>query len=103
MKVVEDFESGPHKAVSFFFVEREEEIREWNEQKMPVMLSGYNVGRLPRKRQNRRGRRRGQQRETCKVCNCPRSDWRHQGEGKVPDLVVHERMSQGEEVRGAKE
>ena len=38
MKVVENFESRPHKAVSFL-VEREKETQEWNEQKQ----EGYQV------------------------------------------------------------
>ena len=44
MKVVEVFESRPHKAVSCL-VEREKEIREWNEQKLPKVLPGYSPGR----------------------------------------------------------
>ena len=46
MKVVEDFESRPHKAVSFV-VEREKEIQEWYEQKLPKVLLGSSGGRLP--------------------------------------------------------
>ena len=48
MKVMEDFESKPHKAVSSV-VERDKEIQEWNEQKMPKVLSGlqWSGGRLP--------------------------------------------------------
>ena len=46
MKVVEDFESRPHKAV-FFVVEREKVLQEWNEQKLPKALPGYSGGRLP--------------------------------------------------------
>ena len=46
MKVVEDFESRPHKAMSFV-VEREKEIQEWTEQKLPKALLGYSGGRLP--------------------------------------------------------
>ena len=34
MEVVEDFESRPHKVVSFV-VKREKEIQGWNEQKLP--------------------------------------------------------------------
>ena len=48
MKVVEDFESRPHKAVSFV-VERDKEIQEWNEQKLPEVLPGYSGRRLPRR------------------------------------------------------
>ena len=36
----------PHKAVSFV-VERDKEIQEWNEQKLPKVLLGYSEGRLP--------------------------------------------------------
>ena len=39
MKVVEDFESRPHKAVSFV-VERDKEVQEWSVQKMPKALRG---------------------------------------------------------------
>ena len=46
MEVVEDFESRPHKAVSFV-VEREKEMQEWNEQKLPKASLGYSGGRLP--------------------------------------------------------
>ena len=46
MEVVEDFESRPHKAVSFL-VEREKEMEEWNEQKLPKVLPGYSGRRLP--------------------------------------------------------
>ena len=46
MKVVEDFESRPHKAV-LFLVEREKEIQEWNEQKLPNVLPRYSGGRIP--------------------------------------------------------
>ena len=46
MKVVEDFESRPHKAVSFV-VEREKEIQEWNEQELPKVLPCYSGRRLP--------------------------------------------------------
>ena len=46
MKVVEIFESRPHKAVSFL-VESEKEMQEWNEQKLPKVLFGNSGGRLP--------------------------------------------------------
>ena len=63
MEVVEDFESRPHKAASFV-VEREKEMQEWNEQKMPKALPGYSGGKLPgrskKKRKRRRRARRGQ-------------------------------------------
>ena len=45
MKVIEDFESWPHKAVTFV-VERGEERQEWREQRMPKVLPGYSGGRL---------------------------------------------------------
>ena len=45
MEAAEDFESRLHKAVSFL-VQREEEVQERNEQKLPKMLPGC-VGRLP--------------------------------------------------------
>ena len=44
--VVEDFESRPHKAMSFE-VRREKETEDWDEQKLPKMLPGYSEGRLP--------------------------------------------------------
>ena len=46
VKVVDHFESRPHKAVSFV-VERAEEMQEWNEQKLPNVLLGYSGGRSP--------------------------------------------------------
>ena len=46
MKVIEDFESRPHKAVTFV-VERGKERQEWSEQRMPKVLPGYSGGRLP--------------------------------------------------------
>ena len=39
MEVVEDFESRPHKAVSFV-VERGKEMQEWNEQNLPKVPPG---------------------------------------------------------------
>ena len=41
MKVVEDFESKP------LCVEREKEVQEWNDQRMPEVLPGCSGGRLP--------------------------------------------------------
>ena len=38
MEVVEDFESRPHKAVSFVAEREKKEIQEWNEQKRPKVL-----------------------------------------------------------------
>ena len=46
MEVVEDFVSIPHKAVSFV-EERDQEIQEWREQKMPEALTGFSGGKLP--------------------------------------------------------
>ena len=44
MKVVEDSESRPHKAVSFV-VERGKEMQEWNEQKLSKVLPVHSGGR----------------------------------------------------------
>ena len=49
MKVVEDFESRPHKAV-FFLVERKKEIQEWDEQKLPKALRGCKRMKFVRKK-----------------------------------------------------
>ena len=46
MELEEVFESRPRKAVSFV-VERDKEVQEWREQKMPKALPGYNGGKLP--------------------------------------------------------
>ena len=43
MEVVEDFESRPHNALSFV-VERDKEVQEWNEQKMPKAPPGHSGG-----------------------------------------------------------
>ena len=45
MKVIEDSESRPHKAITFV-VERGKERQEWSEQRMPKVFLGYS-GRLP--------------------------------------------------------
>ena len=58
MKVVEDFESRPHEAVSFV-VDRGKEIQEWNEQKLPKVLPGYSGGMLPGRSTKEKGRERG--------------------------------------------
>ena len=63
MKVVENFESRPHNAVSFV-VERDKEVQEWNEQKLPGALPDYSGERLPRRSKRKRQRREGQQRKT---------------------------------------
>ena len=59
MEVVEDFESRPHKAVSFL-VEREKEMQEWNEQKLPKVLPGYSGGKLPGRSTEEKGREEGE-------------------------------------------
>ena len=59
MKVVEDFESRPHKAMSFV-VEREKEMQEWNEQKLPKVLPGHSGGRLPGRSSKVKGREEGE-------------------------------------------
>ena len=62
MKVVEDFESRPHKAVTFV-VERGKERQEWNEQKLPKSLPGYSGGRLPGRSTKEKGREEGEEDE----------------------------------------
>ena len=57
VKVVEDFESRPHEAVSFV-VERGKEIQEWTGQKLPKVLLGYRGGRFSRKEHERERQRR---------------------------------------------
>ena len=59
MKVVEDFESRPNKAVPFV-VERGKEIQEWNEQKLPKVLPGYSGGKLPGRSTKEKGREEGE-------------------------------------------
>ena len=54
-EVVEDVESRPHNAVSFL-VEREMEMQEWNEQKLPKVLPGCSGGRLRGRNTNEKGR-----------------------------------------------
>ena len=53
------FESRPHKAVSFL-MEREKEMQEWNEQKLPKALPGYSGGRLPGRSTKEKGREEGE-------------------------------------------
>ena len=62
MKVLQDFESGPHKAVSFL-VEREKQIQEWNEQKLPKVLPGYSGRRLPGRSTKEAGKEKGKEKE----------------------------------------
>ena len=59
IKVVEDFESRPHKAVSFVVL-REQEIEEWNEHTLPKVLPGYSGGRLSGRSTKERGREEGE-------------------------------------------
>ena len=59
MKVVEDVESRPHRAVPFV-VEREKEMQEWNEQKLPKVLPGFCGGRLPGRSSVEKGREEGE-------------------------------------------
>ena len=55
MQVMEDFESRPHKAITFV-VERGKERQEWNEQKLPKALPGHSGGRLPGRCTEEKGR-----------------------------------------------
>ena len=86
MKVVEDFESRSHKAVSFV-VERGKEMQEWNEQKLPKVSPAHSGGRLPGRSTKEKGREEGEVEESCEErrfrgANRPRSGCRHPGEGK---------------------
>ena len=58
MQMVEDFESRPHKAVSFV-VRREKETKEWNEQKLPKVLPGYSGEKLPGRSTKEKGSEEG--------------------------------------------
>ena len=60
MEVVEDFESRPHEAAFFVVEEREKEMKEWNEQKLPKVLPGYSGGRLPGRSTKEKGREEGE-------------------------------------------
>ena len=55
MEVVEDFESRPHKIVSFV-VERDTDFQVWREQKMPKALPGFCCGKLPGRRKGDEGK-----------------------------------------------
>ena len=55
MKVVEDFDSTPHKAAPSV-VERDMEEQVWNEQKMQKALPGFCGGSLPGRSTKERGR-----------------------------------------------
>ena len=63
MKVWKTFESRPHNAVSFVVErEREKEIQDWNEQKMPKVLPGYSGVKLPG-RSSEAGKEEGEEQE----------------------------------------
>ena len=62
MKVIEDFESRPHKAVTFV-VERGKKRQELNEQQVPKALPGYSGGRLPGRNTEEKGRKEGEEDE----------------------------------------
>ena len=55
MKVIEDFQSRPDKAVTFA-VERGKERLEWNEKKLPKASPGHSAGRLPGRSTEEKGR-----------------------------------------------
>ena len=48
MEMVDNFDSRPHKAVTFL-VERNQKFQVWREQKMPRAQSGSSGGKLPRR------------------------------------------------------
>ena len=60
MKVIEDFEPRPHKAVTFV-VERGKERQEWNGQKLPKAPLGYSGGTLPGRSTEEKGREEGEE------------------------------------------
>ena len=62
MKVIEDFESRLHKAVTFV-VERGKERQEWNEQELPKAVPGYSGGRLPGRSTEEQGWEEGEEGE----------------------------------------
>ena len=59
MYMVEDFELRSLKVVSSV-VRREKEIQEWNKQKLPKVLPGFNGGRLPGRSTKEKGRDEGE-------------------------------------------
>ena len=63
MKVIEDFESRPHKAVTFV-VEGGKERQEWSEQRMPNVFPGYTGGRLPVRSTEEKCRKEGEEDES---------------------------------------
>ena len=63
MEVVEDFESRPHKAVTFL-VERDKEFQVLCEQEMPKALPGISGGKLPgRSKVEKRKRKKKERRK----------------------------------------
>ena len=62
MKVIEDFESRPHKAVTFV-VERGKERQEWKEQKLPKALPACCGGRYLGRSTEEKGREEGEEDE----------------------------------------
>ena len=62
MKVIKEFESRPHKAVTFV-VERGKERQERNGQKLPKTLPGKSGGRLPGRSTEEKGREEGEEDE----------------------------------------
>ena len=57
MEVVEDFESRPHKAVSFV-VERDKEVQVWREHRMPKARPGFSGGKKQRRKKAKKKRAR---------------------------------------------
>ena len=53
--MVEDVESRPHKAASSV-VERDKEIQEWSQQKMPKARPGFSGGKLPGRSKGEKGK-----------------------------------------------
>ena len=62
MEVVEDFQSMPHKAVSFV-VEGDKEVQEWNKQKMPEGAAWLQWRKAARKKHKRKGREEEEEEE----------------------------------------
>ena len=60
MKAKEDFESRPHKAVTFV-AERGKERQEPNEQQLPKALPGHSGGRLPGRSTEEKGGEEGEE------------------------------------------
>ena len=79
MEVVEEFESEPHKSVTFL-VERDKEFQMWRGQKMPKALPGFSGGKLPgrskvgKEREEEEGEEEGQEK---KMKNKVVKEWSH--------------------------